>query len=235
MNTQKGNALWFVIVAIGLLGLLTVMLSRTGSNTNETGSFERNVIQANEILSYAKNVENAVQALLARGCSENDISFWHDSDGNGTEDASDDYYNDNSPPDHSCHVFDVAGAGLTWQGPNERWLDSGESGSFNYDSFIINGDNVIANLETSRDDLVILLNWLDQDICAAINNVLFSDQTITEDATDFSHSTTFSGSFGGSSANLDLSTYAPHDGQSTACFTSQANGGFHFYHVLHVR
>ena len=80
----------------------------------------------------SKIIENAVQGLLARGCSENDISFWTDTDNNGTEDGSDDYYNANSPTDHSCHVFDTAGAGMTITQPNDSWLDSSESGGFNF-------------------------------------------------------------------------------------------------------
>ena len=127
-DKESGNALWFILVAIGLLGLLTVMLSRSGSNTNETGSYEQNVIAANEILSYAKNMENAVQGLLARGCSENELSFWHDSNGDGVEDNNDDYFNTVSTrTDRSCHIFDVAGAGINFREitefwPNGQWL-----------------------------------------------------------------------------------------------------------------
>lgn len=113
-NDEGGNALIFILIAIALLGLLTVTLSRSGDSTNDTGDFEQNQIAASEILAYAKSIENAVQSLLARGCSENEISFWHDSDGNGTEDGGDDYYNDKSPTDRFCHVFDVAGAGMTF-------------------------------------------------------------------------------------------------------------------------
>ena len=228
-DRERDNALWFILIAIALLGLLTVMLSHSGSSTNETGGYEQNVIAANEILSYAKNMENAVQGLLARGCSENELSFWHDSDGNGVEDASDDYFNTVSTrTDRSCHIFDVAGAGLSWNTPNERWLDGGDDTRFNYEDFSISGNNVIANIETSGDDLAIILNWLNQDICTSINNVIFSDATITEDGDDFSHSNRFDGTFGNASATLDLSSYAPHDGQPTACFTSENNGDNHF-------
>jgi hypothetical protein len=234
---QKGNALWFILVAIALLGLLTIMMSRTSSTSNETGNFERNSVLANNILSYAKNMENAVQSLLARGCSENEISFWHDSDGNGVEDASDDYFNtETDRPDRSCHVFDTAGTGLSWEEPNEQWLDSSEDTSLSYNSFIINSKNNVTNLEqNSNDDLIILLNWLEQDVCQAINQIIFSDTTITEDLAAFNYTADADGVFDTVSANINLSSYAPHDGQPTACFTSEDDGGFHFYHALHAR
>ena len=78
MKKQNGNALWFILLAIALLGLLTAVMTRSSGTDNDTGSYEKNQIAANEILQYAKSIENAVQNLLARGCSENDISFWHD-------------------------------------------------------------------------------------------------------------------------------------------------------------
>ena len=229
LKNQKGNALWFILVAIGLLGLLTVVLSRSGSSTNETGSFERNVIQANEILSYAKNVKNAVQSLLARGCSENDLSFWHDSNDDGTEDASDDYFNtiNNStiPNDHdsSCYIFDVAGAGMTW---NTR-----------YEELIFASLTNITNLRTTRDDLILMINEIDQNTCEALNNVIFSDTTITENPATFDDTPQASGSYDTGTSEINLTSFTPHDGQESACFSFDDAGTvtFHFYHTLHAR
>ncbi len=233
---QKGNALWFILVAIGLLGLLTIMLSKSSSTSNETGGFEQNSIQANAILSYAKGIENAVQGLLTRGCGENDISFWHDSDGNGTEDASDDYFNVRSTlTDRSCHIFDVAGAGMTLIPANERWLDNSQDSEVNFGSFVFSSTNTIVNLETNRDELVVLLNWIDLGTCQALNNILFSEATITEDPDSFSHTPNATGNFDTVSENIDLSSFALHDGESSGCFSSEDEGGFHFYHVLHER
>ena len=82
-NTQKGNALWFILIAIILLGLLTSMLTRSGGSTNDTGGYEQAEIGVSEVLSYAQSIDNAVQALKARGCGENEISLWHDSNGDG--------------------------------------------------------------------------------------------------------------------------------------------------------
>lgn len=126
MKKQSGNALWFILIAIFLLGGLTVLLSRTGSNTEETGSTEKSRIIATEILRYAASIENAVQFLLTQGCSENELSFWYDSNGDGNENASDDNYNPTSPTDRSCHIFSQKGAGITYK--NMAILKFGTSG-----------------------------------------------------------------------------------------------------------
>ena len=101
------------------------MLNRSSSSTNETGGYERNSIQASEILAYANTIENGVQSLLARGCGENELSFWYDSDNNGTENGSDRYYNSDAPTDQSCHIFEPEGAGVRriTQDPSDMgWL-----------------------------------------------------------------------------------------------------------------
>ena len=109
---QKGNAFWFILLAIFLLGGLTAMLARSGNNTDDTGSTESDNIAASELLSYAATLQNGVNMLVQRGCSENQLSFWNDSNADGTEDSSDFYYNTNSPTDRSCHIFRPEGAGI---------------------------------------------------------------------------------------------------------------------------
>ena len=74
-SNEKGNALWFILVAIVLLTSLTILLTRSGSSVNQSGDFERLQIQASQLLRYAKGVEEAVRTMQTRGISESDISF----------------------------------------------------------------------------------------------------------------------------------------------------------------
>lgn len=211
-DKESGNALIFILIAIALLGLLTVTLSRSGDSTNDTGDFEQNQIAASEILSYAKSIENAVQMLLARGCSENDISFWHDSDGNGTEDGSDDYYNPNSPTDRSCHVFDVAGTGLTYRSPSP----------------LFSGALQITDVETSRAELLFILEDQSSEVCNQINNL--SGAPVIDEV--YSTPTLFTGNFSNASA---VGTSGETEGATTACFTDTNTSTNALYHVLHAR
>ncbi len=123
-SRQSGNALWLILVAIVLIGALTAMFTRSTSTSDDTGDAEQVSIQASEVLRYANAVETGIQNLLSRGCSENELSFWNDSNGDGIENSSDDYYNAGSPPDHSCHLFDPAGAGLVHQEIGKKISDS---------------------------------------------------------------------------------------------------------------
>jgi len=239
-DKQCGNALWFILVAIGLLGLLTVMLSRSGSSTNETGSYEQNVITANEILSYAKNVENGVQNLLARGCGENELSFWHDSDGNGTEDASDNYYNTNSPTDRSCHIFDVAGAGLNYTRLNEKSYP-------NFPVFVnsLQIEGVGTDCTTPKCfELTMVLRLTptgsitvngDRAMCDAINSLLKNDSAMAETSFgDDTPGTSLYALFTGEFKTGNIIDQSIFNSKRTYCGT--LNGTIYsFHHVLHAR
>jgi hypothetical protein len=242
MKTQNGNALWFILIAVALLGLLTVAMTRGGGSSNETGSFEQNQIRANEMMGYASTIESAVQSLIARGCSENDISFWHDSDGNNTEDASDDYYNANSPTDHSCHVFDVAGAGITYISPTQSALRTSDTGKDAYGEHAFTTNN-LPSFGTER-NLMMITPYIKRDICVEINRTLNITNPAGEPPEDpnISVAVYFTGSFPAAAADStigDSGTSTILAGKKTGCVFE--NGGcngadcYNFYHVLIAR
>lgn len=240
LKQQNGNALFFILIAIALLGLLTVTMTRSGDSTNDTGDYEQNQIVASEVLTYAKSIENAVQTLLARGCSENEISFWHDSDGNGTEDASDDYYNTNSPTDHSCHVFDVAGAGMTYLDISSK-INNGLTFTLATASL---GRTLKDIGDDSRVDLYFSIRGLPnlmESFCTAVNKIAGVPKTGSAPAGTFDPATTtmfvlqntpFTGTF--ITPVVTVFDIPPINGKSTFCVGHAVNSTI-FLHVLHAR
>jgi len=204
MKTQSGNALWFILIAIGLLGLLTVSLTRGGSSSNDTGDYEQNQIIASEILTYAKSIENAVQSLLSRGCSENEISFE-----NGVVTG---YANPNAPTDKSCHVFNSAGAGMTY----ER------------DDVLISSELQITDVQTTRTDLLFLIEGMNDSICSQINR---TSQAPVIDSS-YSSPAKFIGAYLTGTAIGDS---GETNSIQTGCFLDTDNTQNIFYHVLHAR
>lgn len=166
MKKNSGNALWFILLAIFLLGGLTVLLSRTGSNTEETGSIEKERLMASSLVQYGSSIATAIQSLLSRGCGENQISLSYDTNNDGVINASDTYYNANSPSDYSCHVFHINGAGLSYKkfdatiGANPAFLIS---------------NNAIAGIGTNNniDIYMRLTDWMNttklRKVCEQVN------------------------------------------------------------------
>lgn len=175
----QGNAFFLILIGIFLLGGITVLVTRTSSTTDETGSSEKASIYASEVLKYAGSIKSAVDALRSRGCGENELSFWYDSNSDGVEDGSDNYYNATAPTDRSCHIFDPNGAGISWTAFKDSWVDSAYSAQALYKSPFITGKtcvpgldediNACATNDTTDDDLVLFFPFIKQDICSAIN------------------------------------------------------------------
>src|SRR5262245_7145714 len=107
MKSQSGNALWFILIAIVLLGALTMLLTRSGSTSSQSGNVERLRITASQILRYAKGLESAVDQMKTRGVSENEISFQNSTTATN--------YTNATCTRTDCKVFDVGGGGQDYK------------------------------------------------------------------------------------------------------------------------
>ncbi|MGH1399028.1 MAG: hypothetical protein ACRBCT_07430 [Alphaproteobacteria bacterium] len=250
-NTENGNALWFILIAVVLLGLLTMVLSRGGSSTDQTGDFEQLRVQAAEILRTAKSIEAAVQEMELRGVSENDISFENTTSTTDYTNANCDTSSDRSYP--TCQIFNVGGAGLTYKTPSTSWLDSSNSGSTYYGDWLFTGNTCIPNVGEGVDascnstagnmELMIILPYITQNLCNHINRTVSAPTTSGTPPADDGNTWTdgsaeFAGTFGNSANTLTDNPIADIDNIHTGCFEgggTPAANTYHFYHVLKAR
>jgi len=165
-HSSSGNALWFILLAIVLLGALTIMLSRSSSVSDEAGDVERRQITVDEIMRSAKGIEFAVRNLQGRGCSENQISFENAFVGG--------YSNPSAPTDGSCHIFRPEGAGLTYKPANASlWLDTADSAKAIYGQWHLAGHTAVQGIGgDSVPELVLSLPYVRRDLCIQINKSL---------------------------------------------------------------
>lgn len=239
----SGNALFLILIAIFLLGALTVLLTRQSSTTDETGETERNSIKASEILRAGTSLEAAVQRLLSQGCSENEISFWTDTNGDGNENASDDYYNPNSPGDKSCHVFDIKGAGLNGNIIKTSWLDTSRSAGSRYGKVLYTGSNVVIDVGTNATpggiDLMAIFPFVTKEVCAEINKNIgvtlipqeYGLYNSTAGAWEFKGAFSILGAVGD---DTGLPNYSLVIGKKTICVEAASSPIANTYHVYHV-
>lgn len=255
MKQESGNILIIILIAIFLLGSLTAMLSRSGDSNNETGDFEQNSIAASSILKYASGIEAAVTQLRQRGCSENQISFQHDEDNDGDYNDNDEsYYNLNAPLDLSCHVFAPEGAGMEFINIDTKLLDEAQSAEHAYGEPYFNGNSCVARIGTDNgnysnhalfcdapnngSELLLIIPYLKQDICAAINRTLYGDSTIPRDLNhpaNINNGARFKGNYNADGREIG-SASGEMDYKKSFCHDSGNNPGvYDFYHVLIVR
>ncbi|MEM7617797.1 MAG: hypothetical protein AAF244_00305 [Pseudomonadota bacterium] len=235
---QAGNILVFILIAILLIGLLTISLTRSNNSTNETGNYELQQITISNFMRYAKNLEIGIQMLKSRGCGENEISF-----DNPVEDG---YENLEAPDDFSCHIFEAEGAGLEWQEPDRK---------ISRLPYAIYGDHVIHGIGSTSEpfvnanaDLILVMRDIPAQLCEAINLHLdngltsvpidrgdsISDGTERKFIGEFTADEDISGDQGTDICSEDVDTALC--GITSGCFKEGAGEEFNvFYSVLYAR
>ena len=237
LSSVSGNALWFVLLGLFLLGALTVFLSRSGSSVDQSGDVEQMRIISSEIFRSAKGIEEAVRQMQSRGVSENDISF--DGGPTGYADCGAD----------ACKIFKSAGGGQSYQIPRDTWLDSSESAQATYGTWFIPANVCVEGVPSgagchtdatgSSEDLVLILPWIRIDLCKQINRELNIDNPGGNPPVETGDAWTagnvkFAGTFADGAAIDD--TAALLTGKRSGCFTGKTgslpDGGYHYFHVL---
>lgn len=218
MNTQfsrqyrrgeRGNVLWFILIALVLIGLLTAVLSRSGTSVDQSGDVEQQRIQINQMLRYVKGLETAIQQMKLRGISENEINL----DPNGADSA--------NCTRGACKVFHVDGGGLTHQAPPAA------IGAANW---LYTGTNNALNVGTAAPDLILMLRNVNEGFCNQINRLMNVTQGAADSTIDF---TAFSGTY----PNPATQTIDNAGGRASGCQVYDTGGGTEnfFYHVLIAR
>lgn len=235
-SSSNGNALFIVLIAIALLAALTMTLMRSDMTDTDSVSPEQAKVMASQIMGQARGFEQAVASLLQKGCSEQTISF------ENTLVAG--YANADAPSDDSCHVFERAGAGLSWPSPPP----SANDGS----AWRMLGGNAVSGVTRSDDgtcasgciDFLAVLPNVSLNVCKQLNAL-----ARTADASDappvdqgnFDGTTKIAGVNGTAVGEPVSDGGSVLSGKRTGCFeptnvdSSSAAGTYWFYHVMLVR
>lgn len=241
-NRQSGNMLFIILVAIVLLGGLAVLLTRTASNTEDTGRTEQASIAASKIMRTTGGFANGIQRMLSQGCSESNLSF---------ESAGWPRYNNTTAPsDKSCHLFDQSGGGLTYSWLPTSYVDTTYSAAPYYGYWVFMGviciDDVgpvggtnCKSAAGNPNELLVVAAFLRKDICQEINRILGVGTTIPtivgapwpaayQDGVYNTVNKFQPTPYPGMAAGLS--------GRKSACFeTAALPGTYHYYHVLIAR
>lgn len=163
---ERGNVLWFILVAVALIGILTAVISRSGSTVDQSGDYEQASIKVSKILRYAKSIEAAIQDMKLNGISENDVSFANSSTATSYTNSSCDAAADQSWP--SCLLFDERGAGLVYQGMSD--LNDGSDWIFTGANNVGTSADPVGTYGSGRgNDLLMMLPNVSLALCNEIN------------------------------------------------------------------
>lgn len=249
MKRSDGNALFLILIAVALFAALSYAITQSGRGSTGIDR-EKASIAAARIEQYATQMQQKIQRLTTLNhCTDNQISFNNDSDGDGNYvDADDDNNNPNSPADGSCHMFHTNGGNLA-PFKMDGLIDTSQSAARYYGMApaigllcidgVGSGSADCQNDPPSVAELILFFPYVTKEICEALNTNIIS--SIPKEANDFYHTSNawFNGTFD-TYSRLQIPG-GVNNGVYSMCIQS-ANSGtnpppntYHFYFVLKGR
>ena len=225
-NPESGNVVFFILLAIVLIGLVTAALRDSGME-GATIDAEQLTVNATRVKQYAAELENAAVIILTNGNSEMDIRFSH-------PDAPSDYGNDyNVTP--FAQVFSPKGGGAEYRTPPPGINDGSPWEFF--------GHTAVPGAGGDKPELMAVLPNVTQAFCDKINQVDGYAATPTDsggaqtnclyggDLLRFDNGTQYDDVTTNTTDAGSFSVVPAMDG----CVSCAADGALHYFHVLHVR
>ena len=219
-TSQSGNVLFYILLAVILVGIVTAALRVTGQAGANIDA-EQATLAASQIRQYASELERGVTFILQNGASERDLRFAYP-----TAPAA---YGDIATTP-SAQVFGRNGGGVQY-----RSAPSGTSSSGAWEFYASTHAAQVGS--STRADLMAVLPGVNAAVCAKLNAMNGDAGTQpTDSGTCLYTGATgrFAGTFGDGSPNTtDESTFTAKPA-TEACVRCD-DGTLNFYHVLMAR
>ena len=219
---ESGNVIFFILLAIFLLGLVTAALRSTGI---ESAGIDREdvSIKVSQIRQNAGEYEHAVNLVMQNGISENDISF-------AALDAPSDYGTYNSNP--KAEIFNTGGGAARFR--------SAPSGINDGSGWEFYGNTAIPQMGTDAPELLAVLPNVTEDFCQQVN--LINGQTAQQPIDGGGCVNAGAGLRFGSSSHFSAAPNTMDEASFTlkpapeACVQCSAGSTtYNYYHVLMAR
>jgi len=159
---ERGNILVILLLAIILMGLLTMVIGNTQSGNNTIGK-EKISIAMNHVQLFSNEIAIATDKLINQGISENDIEFSH------SKISSD--YGTAGGTDSNVEIFHIDGGQAVYKDPPKGINDKSPWEFTGGTAFPELGDEDSA-------ELIAILPNVTQEFCDAINTRLDYDTSI---------------------------------------------------------
>ncbi|WP_435640578.1 hypothetical protein [Micavibrio aeruginosavorus] len=216
---ESGNVIFFILLGIALVGLVTAAL-RSGGSESANIDAEQMVIKVSQVQQYASALARATEVAYQNVREESAISFAH-------PDSHSDYGTYGTTP--SAEIFHVQGGGADYLEPPAGVNDTS--------AWEFYGTTAAPDVGTDAADLIAVLPNVTPEFCTAMNTSLgqLGDTDDTGTCVYDSSGVRFSGIFSSAPNTMDGSsfTFTPAPQGCVTC--TGAGNTQHFYKVILAR
>ncbi len=236
-HPESGNIIFFILLAVVLIGLVTAAL-RSGGDEGANVDKEKALLSATQVRQYAAELERAVAFILTdNNASEVDIRFAH-------PDAPAAYGNNyNVTPRNQ--VFSPEGGGAEYRTP-PGGVNDGSKWQFY-------GGTALPNVgDSAQADLIAVLPNVTPEICTKINEIArlsappedSGGGAGTSACVDLGAGYEFSNTDGTAGTDddyaaapntADAASFPAADPVMEGCIKCTGDNSLHYFHVLHAR
>jgi len=224
-QSESGNVVFFILLAIVLIGLVTVAL-RSGGLEDANVDREQISVAVSKTRQDAAEFERGVVFILTNGVSESDLLFSH-------PDAPSSYGLIATTPRQQ--IFAPEGGGAEYR----RRPSNISAAGHETDPWEFFGTTALPGVGSDEADLVAVLPYVSGDFCAAVNKANGFTSNPSDTGTciyagdslrfnNISTPTTYA-SGGAINSNMTASRQPVTEGCAVCA------GGNHFFHLLHAR
>ncbi|PZP56577.1 MAG: hypothetical protein DI586_03195 [Micavibrio aeruginosavorus] len=214
-SSQSGNIFFYILMAIVLIGALTVALRDTGGMDGNIDKEKAKII-AMEMVRYSDEVAKGVQYLLDSGISENDIRF--------ARPASVTTYGDITVNPQN-QVFSQQGARVAYKiPPNGASTNTAQRYAFT-------AVRAFPGVGSDKADLVISLANMDPKVCEAIN-ILSNMPATVSTVCESNNGDLFAGTYASSPVIIPASAFPSGIGQRVCIACTDRSEAVFFSTVL---
>ena len=170
-QSESGNVIFFILLGVVLLGLVTIAL-QAGGDKGANIDRETLAVKIKEVREQSQDLERGVIFIIQNGVSDNDIRFAHPNAPTQYGDIDDD---PGDPPQYTFQLFHRKGGGVEYRSPPTGITNS----QVNWEFY---GHTALPDVGTDAPELIAVIPDVTDAFCAKINEVNgFSESTEPED------------------------------------------------------
>ncbi len=223
VNNENGNVLIIILLAIVLIGALTVAIQGT-SKQNAHIDNETLILRISEVQRYAAELERGITFIMQNGFSESDIRFSHPN-------ANSDYGDLPADADKSDQLFDREGGAAKYRLPPKN-INDGSQWEFY-------GHTALPEAGSNAAELIAVLPNVTLSFCKKINSIIGYDATqLSDDGTCINGGTAErfndTNQFSALPNTVTAATFSLKPSMQ-GCVLCTSDNSFNFFHVLMAR
>lgn len=211
MRSDRGSALFYILLGVVLFAALAYALTSMSRGTGDYGAGEQAKLQAQAVVDYAQKAKITVQDMRLSGIAADQLSFLKNGDAGYT-----------TAP-HTTKVFHPSGGGLPEQNLRGAVID----GSLTPDVGVYMDRMAIEDVGSTDDDVVFSVRGVRADVCARINLDLTGLDTIPSTGAN-NHEALFVTGV----SDLTAATCAGCAGKTALCVSQTGPTIYTFYSVV---